>query len=263
DGGELILDNLKLEFHDNQRKIMNLIQFSDIGGHLRVLKINIERMNVIGGKPLFGDKHATDISLSKCKFNNILVDNKGIFIDNFVGQTDVTINSCTFIDVEDALLGGVVQGLNQNGNLLVVGSSFKSCHNTKQINKDISNQKYHTEIISGDAKFEDDIFKECTSLSYGGAISFISNGKLVLEDCKFMSCSAQTKGGAVYVLGSGEHNFKGLKFEDCAVSDLNSAEGGSIYLESGTSYIKDSTILNSKAEIKTQSETESSQSSSS
>lgn len=73
-----------------------------------------------------------------------------------------------------------------------------------------------------------------------------------------MSCSAQTKGGAVYVLGSGEHNFKGLKFEDCAVSDLYSAEGGSIYLESGTSYIKDSTILNSKAEIKTQSETESS-----
>ncbi|KAA6370120.1 MAG: hypothetical protein EZS28_034352, partial [Streblomastix strix] len=168
-----------------------------------------------------------------------------------VGQADIVIKDSTFIDVENALVGGIVSGLNQNGKLLVVGSSFTNCHNTKIQQISLSNkQGTQTNITSGDATFKDTHFDNCDSEGFGGAISYINEGVLLLKDCKFKKCiSLLGKGGALYVQGSGEHTIKNCQFSNCIASGGTISEGGSVYIAGGTNYVKDSSFKKSTAQV--------------
>ncbi|KAA6372921.1 MAG: hypothetical protein EZS28_031552 [Streblomastix strix] len=233
DGGELILSNLKLEFEINdERRVSNLVNFGELGGNLHVQKTSIEQVIIDGDIQLFGDGIQSQISLTNCKFTQLHFDriSSSNFASNIIGQGNVIIQDCAFIDVENALEGGVVNGLNTNGSLQVVGSLFKSCYNTKHINEGISNKGYHTDISSGDARFSDVTFEGCSSQNFGGSISFISNGKLSLSDVRIRtSTSYGSKGGAIYFEGSGKLSISDVSFKECRSQGQLIGQGGAIY----------------------------------
>jgi hypothetical protein len=58
---------LKVEFKDiGKRKITNFVVFSEVGGILHVKDTTVEVVTIGGGNPLFGDKNASEISISNC-----------------------------------------------------------------------------------------------------------------------------------------------------------------------------------------------------
>ncbi|KAA6393070.1 MAG: hypothetical protein EZS28_011401, partial [Streblomastix strix] len=299
DGGELVLSNLKLEFENNkERRVSNLVNFGMLGGKFLVLKTSIEQVITDGDRPLFGNGLASEISLTNCKFNQVRIDHNGTsnIANNIIGSGNVYIQDCSFVEVENALMGGVVNGLNSNRNLSVVGSLFKSCHNTKHIIERVSNKKYHTDILSGDAKFSDDTFEDCSSQDFGGSISFKSDGNLKLGDVRIRrSTSYGGKGGAIYFQGNGQltigdvtmreckclgsqigqggviyiegtgiHKFGDVRFSDGSASGQEISEGGSIYAKGGQNKFSDVSFTQSSAVIAAspQSNTEADQSSS-
>ncbi|KAA6325668.1 MAG: hypothetical protein EZS28_054040, partial [Streblomastix strix] len=108
----------------------------------------------------------------------------------------------------------------------------------------------HTDVLSGNAEFDDDIFENCTSSDFGGAINFRSDGILAIHDIDFRSCSSSSgKGGVVYVIGNGEHKLSEISFRDCSTSGQLNAEGGSMYIEGGTNTLKDVDFKSSKVAI--------------
>ncbi|KAA6372019.1 MAG: hypothetical protein EZS28_032454 [Streblomastix strix] len=250
DGGSLLITNLKLDFKTvGERRVFNLIKFGELGGYLQVHKTYIEGITV-GGKPLFGDERATGISIRKCQFKHVQIDKSNISnnVDTIVGSTNINITRCTFIDVDNALIGGIINGLNWNGKLSVIGSNFKNCHNF-DVTIGISMSASHTDITSGDVKFKDDTFEDSSSTGYGGAIRFVSNGELKIEDCKFIGCNSLGKGGAIFTQGNGFHNLQDLKFDSCSVSENEIADGGSLYIDGGENLLEDISISNSQAKI--------------
>ncbi|KAA6385533.1 MAG: hypothetical protein EZS28_018940, partial [Streblomastix strix] len=127
EGGELVINNLKLDFENSiERRISNLISFGELGGYIHVEKTQLDDIIIEGGRALLGNEYTNGISLVNCKFNKLRLDHSSNsnVEGNIVGQADIVIKDSTFIDVENALVGGIVSGLNQNGKLLVVGSSF-------------------------------------------------------------------------------------------------------------------------------------------
>ncbi|KAA6400924.1 MAG: hypothetical protein EZS28_003546 [Streblomastix strix] len=251
-GGELVLANLNFEFQEtNNRIASNIIQFGKFGGYLHVIGTSIERMAISGGTSLFGDKDATKISFTNCKFNQLFVVHSDIpNTDNsIIGQTNIHIEGCTFTDVENALIGCIVNGMNGNGNLQVINSSFKNCINMKYSSDKAQNNDRES-VISGDAEYKDVVFEDIISQEFGGAINFISNGKLHIEDCEFKRCISNSgKGGGIYVVGSGEHIIKGSIFQGCISNHTEVAEGGSLYLEGGKNHLSDLQISASKAQV--------------
>ncbi|KAA6368206.1 MAG: hypothetical protein EZS28_036268, partial [Streblomastix strix] len=235
DGGELVLSNLKLEFeNNNERRVSNLVNFGELGGKLRVLKTSIEQVITDGDRPLFGNGLASEISLTNCKFNQVHIDHNGTsnIADNIIGSGNVYIQDCSFVEVENALMGGIVNCLNSNRNLSVVGSLFRSCHNTKHITESVSNKKYHTDILSGDAKFSDDTFEDCSSQDFGGSISFRSDGNLKLGDVRIRrSTSYGGKGGAIYFQGNGQLTIGDVTLRECKSLGSQIGQGGVIYIE--------------------------------
>ncbi|KAA6361143.1 MAG: hypothetical protein EZS28_043330, partial [Streblomastix strix] len=176
DGGELIISSMKLEFQNNNEiMVSKLVRFTNNGGYLQVMKTRIEDLTVGGGNALFGDENANMIQLVKCRFSRLIIDhNESKKERNNIGQTNVSIINCKFDNVDNALIGGIVDSHNENGNLFVKQTSFKSCHNTKH--STLESNSNHTDVLSGNAEFDDDIFENCTSSDFGGAINFRSDG---------------------------------------------------------------------------------------
>ncbi|KAA6368332.1 MAG: hypothetical protein EZS28_036141 [Streblomastix strix] len=245
-GGKLALTNLKFNFKNNDRKISNFVSFNDIGGYLHVMNTQIKDISVGGIQPLFGDDRATEIKLTKCIFNNISNYDE-YFNFNIVGQSDISVMDCSFIDVENALIGGIVNGLNQNGKLFVIGSSFYKCINAR---KEIRLNKDRESVISGDAIFQGSQWDECSSYNYGGALSFTSSGELTIRDCHFQQClSVGGKGGSVYIVGQGLHQIRDCTFIGSISSYASIAEGGSLYIEGGINQLRSLIIESSKTEV--------------
>lgn len=87
-GGELVLTNLKMEFENvDERRVSNLVIFGESGGYLNVLKTSIDNIMTDGDRPLFGDGHASEITLTKCKFNQINIGHSSTsnFANNIIG----------------------------------------------------------------------------------------------------------------------------------------------------------------------------------
>lgn len=93
-GGELILNNLKLEFEIiSERKVSNIINFGEYRGYLNVLDTSIDNVLVQGGRPLFGDGVESEMSLTNCNFNQVYFDHDSAsnLIDNITGSGNVII----------------------------------------------------------------------------------------------------------------------------------------------------------------------------
>ncbi|KAA6400128.1 MAG: hypothetical protein EZS28_004350 [Streblomastix strix] len=156
----------QLIFKDNTvvgtTSVSNLVKFSEHGGYLEVRKTYLEGITVGGGKPLFGDERATGISINNCQFKHVQIDKSEVAnkADTIIGSTNVNITSCAFIDVDNALIGGIANGLNQNGKLSVIGSTFKNCINTQYAINTTRQYSDRDNIITGDAEFDDTNWKD-------------------------------------------------------------------------------------------------------
>ncbi|KAA6402436.1 MAG: hypothetical protein EZS28_002031, partial [Streblomastix strix] len=250
-GGELIITNLKLEFKNiNENIVSQLVSFINNGGHLQVRKTQIADVTFRRGNSLFGADNANTISLVDCKFSRIHIGHNDTYkeTNHIVQSTNISIINCKFTDVENALIGGIINNVNSNQNLLVQQSSFKNCLNSKLAS--ITSNQQHADIQSGNAQFIDTTFEDCTSSDFGGAVNFRSDGYISITDCKFYNCiSFEGKGGALYITGTGKHTILNCKFEDCSANGQQIAEGGSIFIQGGINTIEDSEFKQSKATV--------------
>ncbi|KAA6399037.1 MAG: hypothetical protein EZS28_005437 [Streblomastix strix] len=175
-GGELTIQNLKLQYENSaQKRISSIISFSDLGGYLHVIGTTIDDVFVEGDKHIFDYERTTEIQITNCKFTKIQIDNRD-FTQQNKDREDISTGNAVYKDCK----WQVCNSYNYGGAL-----SF---------------------VSNGDLQLKDCKFINCMSAGgRGGAIYIVGSGNHTIEDCKFDSCIASyqqyAEGGSLYIDG--------------------------------------------------------------
>lgn len=147
------------------------------------------------------------------------------------GLTKLIINLCKFFDCCAEEYGGAIQLLKPS-DILITNNEFKNCA--------MSSNKTNTETRIGGCmnieafqpiELKNNIFNDCYSYHFGGALCFIGSNNLVFTRNTFRNCSTlDDYGGALYISGSEGIRSLGNSFINCH----SKLYGGALYFASIT-----------------------------
>lgn len=210
----------------------------------------------------------SSVSFNDCDFNNNQIDTNGAALQISESKGEISLTSCRFTENTAKSFGGCIYCTKANqlkltdckfnkniarrngGCLYFIGEKFDlaDCEfkeNTATNDDDDYDSKSRGGSlflrITAGSTIEGCKFDTSNAKSAGGAIfveySHNEGNKCTLRNCYFYNCTSGQEGGAVssgYSSGSGAEKDGDMLFDNCTFEECQSARGGALYFNDGT-----------------------------